>query len=54
MQAFTYSSAPARIVFGAGRMADLADEVDRLGCRRALVITTPEQSDHVASLVDWL
>ncbi|WP_322048094.1 maleylacetate reductase [Paraburkholderia sp. J67] len=54
MQTFTYSSAPARILFGAGRMADLADEVRLLGCRRALVITTPEQRDLRASLVDLL
>ncbi|WP_321785091.1 maleylacetate reductase [Paraburkholderia sp. J94] len=53
MHTFTYSSAPARILFGAGRMADLADEVRRLG-RRALVVTTPEQRDLGAQLVDLL
>ena len=54
MRTFTYSSAPARILFGAGRMADLADEVRQLGCRRALVITTPEQRELGTSLVRLL
>ncbi|SAK86454.1 iron-containing alcohol dehydrogenase [Caballeronia hypogeia] len=51
MRVFTYTSAHARILFGAGRAADLADEVRLLGCRRALVVTTPEQRDLGESLV---
>lgn len=54
MRPFTFTSAPARILFGAGRTADLADEVRRLGCRRALVITTPEQRKLGGTLVDLL
>lgn len=38
---FDYVALPSRIVFGAGRLAEVADEVRRLGARRALVITTP-------------
>jgi maleylacetate reductase len=41
---FVYTSHPARIVFGAGRIADLSGEVDRLGARRALVVSTPGQA----------
>ncbi len=53
MQGFVYQSAPSRVVFGAGVLAQLPDEVVRLGARRALVLTTPEQrglGERVASL----
>ncbi len=54
MQAFVYQSAPSRVVFGAGALAQLPDEVERLGARRALVLTTPEQrglGERVAALL---
>lgn len=41
---FTYESAPSRVVFGAGSVASLADEVRHFGFRRALVITTKGQA----------
>ncbi|MDQ5897994.1 MAG: maleylacetate reductase [Pseudomonadota bacterium] len=40
---FIYTAQPARVVFGRGRLADLAAEVEALGARRALVLCTPEQ-----------
>jgi maleylacetate reductase len=40
---FVYSPLPARVVFGAGSLDQLAHEVAELGCARALVICTPEQ-----------
>jgi maleylacetate reductase len=40
---FVYTANPSRVVFGAGTLAVLADEVAALGCRRALVLTTPQQ-----------
>ncbi len=42
---FVYDQLPGRVVFGAGRLADLAAELERLGCGRALVLCTPEQRD---------
>ncbi len=42
---FTYTAHPARIVFGAGSLGQLGAEVERLGARRALVLSTPEQAD---------
>lgn len=54
MKAFTYQAAPARVVFGAGALRSLAEEIDRLGARRALVLATPEQAasaEHVAGLL---
>lgn len=43
MDAFVYEAQPARVVFGAGALATLPAELDRLGVQRALVLTTPQQ-----------
>ena len=43
MEAFVYTGLPGRVVFGDGALERLADEIGRLGARRALVITTPHQ-----------
>ena len=43
MEAFVYTGMPGRVVFGAGRLKQLASEVGRIGARRVLVITTPHQ-----------
>lgn len=40
---FVYQSAPARVVFGSGTIATVAEEAEKLGIRRALVISTAEQ-----------
>jgi len=40
---FVYIGRPARVVFGAGALRHLAAELDRLGVRKALVLSTPEQ-----------
>jgi alcohol dehydrogenase class IV len=37
---FTFDALPARVVFGAGRFAQLADEVDRLHAKRVLLVGT--------------
>jgi maleylacetate reductase len=41
--AFTYEALPYRVLFGEGTLAGAADEADRLGIKRALVLTTPQQ-----------
>jgi len=43
MDAFVYQSAPVRVVFGAGTIARLPEELDRLSISRALVLATPAQ-----------
>jgi maleylacetate reductase len=43
MRSFTYDQLPARIIFAAGGIERLADEVSRLGATRALVLSTPGQ-----------
>lgn len=45
MKEFVYNALPGHIVFGTGKIQSLADEIDRLGCTRVLVLTTPEQQD---------
>ena len=49
MNPFTYDQLPARIVFGAGRLAEVGAEVERLGGQRVMLIsdwaaTTPAAS----------
>ena len=43
MNPFVYQSLPTRVVFGWGKLSALAEEIERLGARRALILTTPEQ-----------
>jgi len=43
MRAFTYNALPIRVVFGAGSLDRLGEEIERLGAHRALVLSTPEQ-----------
>ncbi len=42
---FAVTIAPVRVRFGDSAVAVIADEVARLGCRHALVLTTPAQAD---------
>jgi maleylacetate reductase len=42
---FTYQALPMRVVFGAGALATLPDEVAALGLDRVLVLCSPEQAD---------
>jgi maleylacetate reductase len=54
MRSFTYTGLPARVVFGSGTVAALPQEMERLGCRRALVLSTPEQAgkaEEIAALL---
>jgi alcohol dehydrogenase class IV len=38
---FTYEALPVRVVFGPGSLEQLREEVERLGVKRALVLSTP-------------
>jgi alcohol dehydrogenase class IV len=46
VRAFTHNSLPGRVVFGAGSLAKLSEEIERLGARRALVLCTPQQREQ--------
>jgi maleylacetate reductase len=43
MRSFVYEQLPSRIVFGAGSFDRLAEEIGRLGLKRAMVLSTPGQ-----------
>ncbi len=51
MKAFTYTALPARVVFGAGAVAQLPAEIDKLGAKRALVLSTPGRAASVKLVV---
>ena len=44
----------ARVVFGAGAVSQLAAEVERLGAKRALLISTPGRAEMVRSVAQGL
>jgi len=46
VRAFTHNALPGRVVFGAGSLAKLSEEIERLGARRALVLCTPQQREQ--------
>ena len=54
MQSFVYTAQPARVIFGAGSLSRLAQEIDALGARKALVLSTPEQRDSAEKVAALL
>ncbi len=46
---FAVTIAPVRVRFGAAALGVISDEVGRLGCMRALVLSTPAQADMAHS-----
>jgi alcohol dehydrogenase class IV len=51
MQPFVYEALPTRVVFGSGTVRQVKDEVERLGARRALVLSTPGRGERLANEV---
>jgi maleylacetate reductase len=51
MLPFVYDALPSRVVFGAGSLDSLLDEILKLGAHRALVLCTPEQRAMGADIV---
>jgi maleylacetate reductase len=43
IDAFSFDGIPVRVVFGHGTLSRAPQEVERLGAKRALVLTTPQQ-----------
>lgn len=54
MQRFTVTTAPSRVVFGPGTRAQVAEEVERLGRSRILVVSTPGQAGLAGEIADRL
>ena len=47
---FTFENLPCRVVFGSGTLSVAKAEIERLGGKRALVLTTPQQETEGAKL----
>ncbi|KQM71114.1 maleylacetate reductase [Xylophilus sp. Leaf220] len=54
MEAFHHEAPATRTVFGAGSIVHLAREIERLGARRALVLSTPGQAAAAHDVADRL
>jgi len=54
MLPFVYEALPSRVVFGAGSLQKLPEEIDKLGATRALVLCSPEQRAIGADIVVML
>jgi maleylacetate reductase len=54
MNSFVYNAQPSRVVFGPGSLAQLGQEIETLGARRALVLSTPEQRGSAERILDLL
>lgn len=54
MKSFVYNAQAARVVFGAGSLQHLGREIEALGARKALVLSTPEQRTSAEMIADLL
>jgi len=54
VQSFIYDGLPCRVIFGSGTLGNAADEIGRLSCKRALVLSTPEQEAAASDLATSL
>ena len=54
MNNFVYIGRPARVIFGAGSLRQLGAEIEALGARKALVLSTPEQRASAERVADLL
>ena len=54
MRKFTYIAQSMRVVFGAGALAQLPREVELLGAKRALILSTPEQAPDAKRVAQQL
>jgi maleylacetate reductase len=54
LENFIFDGLPVRVIFGDGTLRELPAEVERLGCKRALVLCTPEQRDQAAMVAACL
>jgi maleylacetate reductase len=47
---FTYAALPSRVQFGGGIRIQLASEIERLGCSRAIILSTPGHESQARDL----
>lgn len=54
MKEFIYNGQPSRVVFGAGALQHLEREIELLGARKALVLSTPQQQSQARMVAERL
>lgn len=54
MKNFIYNGQAGRVIFGAGSLQHLVREIDALGARKALVLSTPEQRASAEMIAELL
>jgi maleylacetate reductase len=54
MRDFIFNGQPSRVVFGAGSLRHLEREIELLGARRALILSTPEQVSQAEMVAERL
>jgi maleylacetate reductase len=54
MDAFVYNGLPSRVIFGTGSLDRLAQEIELLGAKRAIVLATPQQRADAEGLAERL
>lgn len=54
MTPFVYNGLAARVIFGSGTLTHLADEIRRLNCSRALILSTPQQVSDARRLAEQI
>ena len=54
MKSFVHQALASRVVFGAGSLQQLGQEIDALGATRALVLSTPEQAGAARRVAELL
>lgn len=54
MKDFTYKALPWNIIFGIGALKRLPDELSKLGFKKALVLTTPQQAEQGQEILNLL
>ena len=54
INSFVHQALPTRVVFGTGSLAQVGAELERLGARQALVLSTPGRGEAVAQRVSAL
>jgi maleylacetate reductase len=54
VESFVYNGLPTRVVFGSGTSARVGEEARRIGVKRPLVLSTPEQRKEAQALAEKL
>lgn len=54
METFLYEAQPSRVIFGIGSLKEIGTEIEALGSKKVMVISTPEQESLAQEVADLL